>query len=136
MDTPGVFSLGEFTITAAGTQVGEAVTGLEGMLAALLQLRLAYGSGGTAIKAYVQCSADQGTTWYDVACIVFGVAGEVALLNLSALTPKTTAVVPGDGALADDTAVDGLLTDRMRLKLVSTGTYAGQTVLSARLVAR
>jgi hypothetical protein len=38
--------------------------------------------------------------------------------------------------MADDTAVDGLLTDRMRLKVVSTGTYAGSTVLSARLVAR
>ncbi|TIU02330.1 MAG: hypothetical protein E5W43_00880 [Mesorhizobium sp.] len=136
MDNPGVFSLGDFTITAAGTQVGDVVTGLDGMLAALLQLRLVYGSGGTTVKAYVQCSADQETTWYDVACVAFGTASEVALLNLSALTPKTTAVVPSDGALADDTVVDGLLTDRMRLKVVSVGTYAGQTVLSARLVAR
>jgi hypothetical protein len=136
MDTPGVFSLGDFTVTAAGTQVGEAVIDLDGMQAALLQLRLAYGSGGSAIRAYLQCSADQSTTWYDVACVLFGTASEVALLNLSALTPKTTQVTPTDGALADDTAVDGLLTDRMRLKVVSTGTYAGSTVISARLVAR
>jgi hypothetical protein len=136
MDTPGVFSLGDFTITAAGTQIGSVVSGLDGMLAALLQLRLAYGSGGTNVRAYLQCSADQETTWYDVACVVFGTASEVELVNLSALTPKTTAVAPSDGALADDTAVDGLITDRMRLKVVSTGTYAGQTLLSARLVAR
>lgn len=136
MDSPGVYDLGDITITAAGTTTGTAVTDLDGMLAAAVQLRLAYGSGGTNIKAYVQCSADQGTTWYDVACVLFTTASEVALLNLSALTPKTTQVVPTDGTLTDDTAVDGLLTDRMRVKVISTGTYAGSTVLSARLVAR
>ncbi len=136
MDNPGVYSLGDFNVAAAGTQVGEAVIDLDGMQAALLQLRLAYGSGGTTIRAYVQCSADQSTTWYDVACVLFGTASEVALLNLSALTPKTTEVTPTDGALADDTAIDGVITDRMRLKVVSTGTYAGSTLLSARLVAR
>lgn len=136
MDNPGIYSLGDITITTAQTIAGDAVVELDGMLAALVQLRLAYGSGGTTIRVYVQCSADQATTWYDVACVLFGTASEVALLNLSALTPKTTQVVPTDGALADDTAVDGLLTDRMRLKVVSTGTYAGSTVLSARMVAR
>lgn len=136
MDNPGVYSLGDIAITTAGTQVGPVVTDLDGMLAAALQLRFEYGSGGAAVKAYVQCSADQGTTWYDVACAVFGTASETALLNLSALTPKTSQVTPTDGALADDTAVDGLLTDRMRLKVVSTGTYAGSTLLSARLNAR
>jgi hypothetical protein len=60
----------------------------------------------------------------------------VKLLNFCGLTPKLTAVVPGDGALADDTAIDGLIGDRVRLKVVSTGTYAGSTVLSGRMVAR
>ncbi len=136
MENPGVYSLGDFAITTAGTQIGDVVEDLEGMLAALLQLRLAYGSGGTSIKAYAQCSADQGTTWYDIACVVFGTASETALLNLSALTPKTTQVTPTDGTLADDTSVDGLITDRLRLKVVSVGTYSGNTLLSARLNAR
>ncbi|PWJ93530.1 hypothetical protein C8D77_101209 [Mesorhizobium loti] len=136
MDNPGTFNLGDLTITTAQTLIGDAIIELDGMQSALLQLRLAYGSGGSTIRAYVQCSADQATTWYDVACVLFGTASEVALLNLSALTPKTTQVTPTDGALADDTAVDGLITDRMRLKVVSTGTYAGSTVLSARMVAR
>lgn len=136
MENPGVYSLGDLTITTAQTIVGDAIIELDGMQSALLQLRLAYGSGGSAIRVYAQCSADQSTTWYDVACVLFGTASEVALLNLSALTPKTTQVTPTDGALADDTAIDGLITDRMRLKVVSTGTYAGSTVLSARLVAR
>lgn len=136
MNLPGIYSLGDIAITTAGTQVGEAIVDLDGMLSALLQLRFAYGSGGTSVKAYVQSSADDGTIWYDVACVVFATATEVALLNLSALTPKTTQVVPTDGTLADDTAVDGIIAERMRLKIVSVGTYAGSTVLSARLVAR
>jgi hypothetical protein len=132
----GIQSLGDFTITTASTQVGEWVTGFEGLLAMCAQLRLAYGSGGTSIKAYVQTSLDQGTTPIDIACVVFGTASEVAVLNLSALTPKTTQVVPTDGALADDTALDGILGDRFRFKVVSVGTYAGSTVLSARVNAR
>ncbi|RWP31816.1 hypothetical protein [Mesorhizobium sp.] len=136
MDNPGIYSLGDLAITAAGTQVGEWVTELDGMLAALAQLRLAYGSGGTTIRAYVQTSLDGGTTAVDIACALFGAASETAVLNFSALTPKLTQVTPTDGALADDTAVDGVLGDRLRLKVVSTGTYAGSTVLSTRIHAR
>jgi hypothetical protein len=136
MNNPGLYSLGDVTITAAGTQTGEWVDDLDGMLAACAQLRLAYGSGGTAVKVYLQTSLDQGTTAVDIACVVFGTASEVAALNFSALTPKTTAVVPTDGALSDDTALDGILGDRLRLKVISTGTYAGSTVLSGRVVVR
>ncbi len=132
----GVFGLGDLTLTTAGTQTGAPVTDLDGMTAVTLQLRLAYGSGGTSAKAYVQTSLDQGTTWVDIACVVFATASEVAILNLSGLTPKTSQVNPTDGALADDTALDGVLGDRLRLKVVSTGTYAGSTVLSGRALVR
>lgn len=126
----------DLTITAAGTFVCDAVTGLTGMLALLAQLRFVYGSGGSSVKVYLQSSPDGGTTWHDCACVVFTTANAIKLLNLSALTPKTTAVVPTDGTLTDDTSVDGLITDRARLKVVVTGTYAGGTVLSGRMVAR
>lgn len=136
MDTPGFISLGNFTITTAGTQVGDAVDGLEGMLAATLQGRFQWGSGGTNCKLYIQTSLDQGNTWMDIACIVFGVTGEVDVVNLSALTPKTTQVTPSDGALSDDSVVDGVLGDRLRAKVVSTGTYAGSTLLSVSAMVR
>ena len=136
MISPGIKSLGDFTIAAAGTQVGDWVEGLEGLLALAAQLRLAYGSGGAAIKAYLQTSLDQGITAIDVACFTFAMASAVKARNISALTPKTADVVPTDGALADDTSVDGVLGDRFRLKIVSAGTYGGSTVLSGRLVAR
>ncbi|CAB4196088.1 hypothetical protein UFOVP1299_54 [uncultured Caudovirales phage] len=148
MNIPGVYSLGDVAITTAVTGLlptegvsasGVAqtfISGLEGVFAVSLQARLAYGSGGTTCKAYVQTSFDQGTTWVDVACFAFGTASETALVNLSCLTPKTTQVVPTDGTLADDTSVDGLLGDRIRAKVTTTGTYATNTVLSLRMVAR
>ena len=136
MIAPGVRSLGDFTITAPGTQIGDWVEGLEGLLALAAQIRLAYGSGGTAIKAYLQTSLDQGVTAIDVACFTFAMTTAVKARNLSALTPKTADIVPTDGALAEDTSVDGVLGDKFRLKVVSTGTYGGSTVLSGRLVAR
>ncbi len=129
----GIQSLGDFSITGAATQVGDWVDQFDGLLGLTAQFRLAYGSGGTSVKAYLQTSIDQGVTAIDIACVVFATTSEVNVLNFSGLTPKTTQVVPTDGALADDTAVDGILGDRFRLKVVSTGTYAGSTVLSVRV---
>lgn len=137
MNSPGIHSLGDFTIGAAATQVGDwTTTDLDGLLAMTAQLRLAYGSGGTTVRAYLQTSLDEGTTAIDIACVLFGTASEHAVLNFSALTPKTTQVTPTDAGLTDDTAVDGILGDRFRLKVVSTGTYGGSTVLSGRACAR
>lgn len=133
---PGVQSLGDFAITTAGTQTGGGIIGLDGLSAVSVQARLAYGSGGTTVKAYIQTSLDQGASWIDVACITFTTANATKAINLSGLTPKTTAVTPSDGALADDTCVDGMLGDRLRAKVISTGTYAGSTVLSLRVGVR
>lgn len=123
-------------ITGAGTFTCDPITGLAAMLAAAVQIRFEYGSGGTSVKVYLQTSFDGGNTWVDIACRAFTTASETRILNLSALTPKTTAIQPTDGTLTDDTTVDGVLGDRLRIKGVSVGTYAGQTVLSARVVAR
>lgn len=136
MSGTGVYDLGDFTITGAGTVVGTAVTGLDGVLGLNVQARLAYGSGGTDARLYIQTSLDQGTTWIDIACVLFGVASENKILNFSGLTPKLTQMAPTDGSLGDDTAVDGVLGDRFRCKIISIGTYSGSTVLSVRLVAR
>lgn len=136
MNGPGVLSLGDFTITTPATQVSDVIDGLDGMVAANLQVRMAYGSGGTLVNVYCQVSLDQASTWVDVANVLLGTASEVAIINLSGLTPKTSQYNPTDGALADDTAIDGILGDRFRAKIISQGTYAGQTQVSVRLVAR
>lgn len=126
----------DLSITSAGTTICTPITGLTGMLALLASFRFAYGSAGTSAKAYLQGSADGGNIWYDMACAAFAQLDKQVLINLSALTPKLTQVVPTDGSIADDTSVDGLLPDRVRLKVVVVGTYAGGTLLAARMVAR
>lgn len=148
MNRPGIHNLGDRAITTALT--GEVITSssdangatiacidrLDGLLAASVAFRFAYGSGGTSCKAYLQTSFDQGTTWVDIACVAFAVASLTKVINLSGLTPKTTGVTPSDGSLTDDTCVDGLLGDRLRVKVTSVGTYAGNTTLSVRAAAR
>jgi hypothetical protein len=134
MNSPGIQSLGDFTIGAAGMVVGDWVTGLEGAIAIRSQMRLAYGSGGTKIQVYLQTSLDQGTTAIDIECFTFLTAGAVKVRCLT-LISRTSDLSPTDGSLADDTSLDGVLGDRFRIKVVSTGAYAGQTVLSARICA-
>lgn len=144
MDSPGIKNLGDRSITAALT--GEVITSgisaagvaqefidrLEGALAASVQVRFAYGSGGTSCKAYLQTSFDQGVTWVDIACAAFTTSSATKVFNLSGLTPKTTLAAPTDGSLSDDSVVDGLLGDRLRVKVTSVGIYAGNTSLSVR----
>jgi hypothetical protein len=147
MNNPGVKDLGDKIIT--GAMSGEVITSapdstgatqayvssLEGMLSCGIEIRFIYGSSGTTCKIYVQTSLDQGTTWSDVICMACTTASKTRLFNLSGLTPKS-ATTPADGVLTDDTDVDGIVGDRFRVKVVSTGTYAGNTQVSVRLVAR
>jgi hypothetical protein len=45
-------------------------------------------------------------------------------------------LTPTDATLADDTVVDGVLGDRLRLKITSTGTFGSGSVISARAACR
>lgn len=134
MLSPGVKDLGDFTITAAGAQTGAAVVGLDGVLAATLSARLAYGSGGTSVVVVIQTSCSQGATWLDVARLDFATAGAEKVINLSGLTPRTSPLAAA--ALGAEGANDGILGDRLRAVVTSVGTYAGSTVLSVRASVR
>src|SRR5215472_452304 len=118
--------------TPAAAQVGP-VLQVEGRHAvpnnALIQGKLAYGSGGTTIDAWVQTSIDGGVTWCDVCNFHFTTASARFLFNLTSATVITTQATPTDGALAANTATSGLIGPRWRVKWTSTGTYAGNTVL-------
>jgi len=126
----GTFSLGDFSIGAAATQVGEVVDDLSGALAVTLSARLAYGSGGTSCYALVETSLDRGVTWVQIARFDFTTSGLQKVMTVSGLTPRIAAATAG--SLAADTALDGTLGDRLRATVVSTGTYAGSTVVSVR----
>jgi hypothetical protein len=126
------------TIAGAVTLIGE-VTSLgqiPGTQAVTVEAAFLYGSGGTTCKAYLQTSVDGGTTWVDVASFAFttSAASKVSALNVYAAL--AAAVTPTDGTLADNTIVNGLIGDRLRVKVISTGTYAAATSIKVTLVQR
>lgn len=122
----------DVTVTTAGTTICDAITGLTDLNAVSIHTRFVYGSGGTACKVYIQTSIDQGTTWVDVACIALATTNATKVINLSGLTPVTTPTTPTDGAMTDNTCLDGILGDRLRVKVVSSGNYSNGTVVSCR----
>ncbi len=129
----GTFSLGDFAITVAANYIGEPVKDLDGMTAVSVQLRLAYGAGGTAIRAYLQTSLDQGTTWVDIWSVLFGTTSETAVMGFSKSPPPNAQITPTDGSLSDDTIVPGILGDRFRIRISSSGAFSNSTLLSARV---
>lgn len=95
-----------------------------------LQANFIRGSGGTTVDAWVQTSTDGGANWTDIAQFSFTTSTARRLYNLSSLTPVTTVYTPTDGALAANTAKDGIVGDQFRVKYTTVGTYGGNTSLS------
>ncbi|MGE0289036.1 MAG: hypothetical protein AB7I42_23075 [Bradyrhizobium sp.] len=127
----GVVSLYSGTLTTAGTVTGGTVSGVGGALLAAVQAKFTYGSGGTNAKAYLQTSLDSGTSWVDVACFAFTTSSATRIFRVGMGPGTGTALLtPTDGTLTDDTQVNGVFGDQFRVKLISTGTYAGNTTLA------
>lgn len=149
MDNPGIKVLGNADLAAINAATAAAVITsasdsqgatqpyidrLSGMLAASISANFVWGSGGTSLKVIIETSLNQGATWLEVARIAFGTASAEKVVNLSGLTPKTTAAAPG--ALSDDACLDGILGDRFRCRILTVGAYAGNTSLAVRMHAR
>jgi hypothetical protein len=92
------------------------------------QANFSYGSGGTTVDAYLQTSVDGGLTWMDIAQWHFTTASARSFFNLNSQASHPTPVQATDGALAANTANDGILGPLFQVKTVSTGTYAGTTL--------
>lgn len=92
-------------------------------------LKFTYGSGGTNVSVFVQTSFDGGTTWVDVISftqLLLASAKQVASVNRQANQAPFAAT---DGSMAQTTAKDGVFGSQWRVKIISTGTYAGNTTL-------
>lgn len=127
------------TLTAAvtATTTGTELVSLDNYRGVLLDAVFTYGSGGTSADAYVQTSADGGTTWYDIANFHFITSSVHAAFNLRATTVVTTQnTTYTNGSMTANTSLDGLLGDILRVKYVSVGTYAGGTTLVVTAIPR
>lgn len=115
-------------VPAAGTTVTTAITRLQGMKALEVQMNFTYGSGGTSVDIYVQTSLDQGLTWVDVMDMQ---ALLVTVRKVGAVNTYIAAAAPAaatDGSLAANTINNGILGDRIRVKMTVVGTYAASTI--------
>jgi len=138
MINDGISTLGDIAITAAGTYIGNWTGSLDGIAGATFDLQFIYGSGGTSGKVYLQTSLRDPTATtdpgIDVACMTFAQATKSKVFDIEAA--PLTFTTPTDGALTDDTILQGALGTKFRLKIITLGTYATQTLISGRLAAR
>lgn len=110
---------------------------LSGMKYLVAQAIVVYGSGGTTIKAWVQTSLDGGETWVDIMSFAFTTASLSKISACNAyIAPAAQAFAPGDAALADNTIIQGVMGDRVRVKYTTTGTYADSTTLAIDAIAK
>jgi hypothetical protein len=117
--------------TATNTKVETIIT--RPYSTAFLYANFTYDSsavGDNTIQAWVQCSDDRGTTWKDVACFAFAETTAKRFFNLSGLTAVTSVGTPTDGALADNTSINGIMTQYVRVNYTISGEYTGATTLA------
>jgi hypothetical protein len=95
-----------------------------------------YGSSGTTVKAWLQTSLDDGATWIDVMNFAFLLASLNKVAQVNNFVAQASVLTPTDGTLADNTIVNGILGPRLRLKITTTGTYAGDTTLALTAMIR
>lgn len=123
---PGVYTLASRAITVPlSAEAQTVIDSLDGMTAISLEASLAYGSGGATCIAVVQTSFDGGTTYRDIARFDFATATAVKQCNLEGLLSKAIAAYV---ALASEGVIDGMLGDRLRVVITSTGTYVNTTL--------
>jgi hypothetical protein len=133
MLSPNTYPLLVKELTVANASVAYTpVTGLEGASALTIHAYFGYGSGGTTCAAVVQTSFDDGTTWFDIARFDFTTATSSKMANLNFLNSKAIAAYT---ALSSEGVNDNIMGDRLRVVLISTGTYVNTTI-SVRVSAR
>jgi len=84
------------------------------------------GGTGTSVTAWVQTSIDD-TNWVDVSCFDATATGR----KVSTVNGNVTHVLAEatDGALADNTDLDGWIGSKIRVKVTTVGTYDAVTSL-------
>jgi hypothetical protein len=125
------------TIAAAVTgRVGEVHMLPHGVTSLSAQGTFLYGAGGTTCKAWLQTSLDGGATWIDIANFAYTTAAARTVHSVKTNTVVAANYVATDGTLADNTIKDGILGDRIRVKVTTTGTYSGASSVSVTAIAR
>lgn len=131
--------LASTTLAAAvANQASSPILGLTGMVSVALEAKFVRAGGGTTCKVWIQTSLDDGVSWFDVACFAFTTSSGNKLHSVVAVpgTAMTPATVPASATLADDTVLNGVLGDRLRVLYTTTGTYSGASSIEVHAVTK
>lgn len=124
------------TVTAAVTGTATPAVQMQGLKQLTIQAVFTYGSAGTTAKYWIQTSLDGGVTWIDVAQFAFATATATKVSSVFGTVALAAGTTPTDGTLADNTILNGLLGDIIRVKRTTVGTYAGGTTIAISALAR
>lgn len=121
-------------ITVAETYVGPVMKLPEKVSVLTVQVDFVDGSDGTDVTLFVQTSLDGGRSWIDIMAFNFTTTAAVVVSSVRESTVVAAAIPAVEAALTDDTILDGILGDRLRVKFVSTGTYSAPTSIEVSAV--
>jgi len=121
------------TNTTAGTYISSEVSIPLGASVILAQSVFVRGGGGTSCDVFVQTSVDNGSTWIDIIQFAFTTTTVTKISGVRPYVALAANVTPTDGALSDNTILDGLIGDRLRVKTVVVGTYSSTSTLDVNL---
>ncbi len=113
------------TLAAAGTYTGEVSLLPSGAKTLAIQTVFVRAAGGTTTKVYVQTSLDGGVTWVDIMQQAFATTTATKASAVKTDIAVAAGVTPSDGSMSDNTILDGVLGDRIRVKFIVAGTYTG-----------
>lgn len=119
------------TVTKKVGGDGTTAFSLTGCAYLVVQAIFVVGSfAGATVDAFIQTSLDGGATWIDIMNFHFTTTSATKLSGVVGTVAVAAAVVPGDGALAANSILNGVLGDLFQLKVVSTGNYGVGTTLA------
>ena len=113
------------TLTSAETFVGDVAFVPFGTRQLTAEAIFTRAGGGTTCDVFLQTTLNGGTTWIDIAQWAFVTTTASRVHGVRADIALGANYTPTDGSLADNTIKDGLMGDRIRVKIVVVGTYTG-----------
>lgn len=92
--------------------------------------------GGTTCKVWVQTSLDEGASWHDIMSFAFTTSSLTKMSCVSTGVAVAATVTTTDGALTDNTILNGFIGERFRVKYTTVGTYTGASSLRVDIVTK
>ena len=124
----------DLTAMGAGTFTSDEVSIPYGADLVQVQSTFVRAGGGTTTDVFIQTSLDNGSTWIDIMQFALATTTATRVSAVRSSIALSANVTPTDGALTDNTILDGLIGDRLRAKTVVVGTYSGASSLALNVI--